>query len=87
MLVPSLGKMHMKYVFHNKLKMIIFHDQETLSLNFKSSRSQIFLKIGVLRSFPIFTRKHPCCSYFLIKFQTWRSAIVLKRDSKAGVFL
>ena len=28
--------------------MIIFHDQKTLSLNFKSSRWQIFFKIGVL---------------------------------------
>ena len=35
------------HVFHNKLR-TIFHDQKTLSLNFKSSGSQIFFKIGVL---------------------------------------
>ena len=46
--------MHNKYVFHNKFRMIIFHDQKTLSLNFKSSRSQMFFKIGVLENFAIF---------------------------------
>ena len=35
-LVQSLNKMHMKYVLHNKFRMMIFHDQKALSLNFKS---------------------------------------------------
>ena len=50
-LLQSLNKMHRKYVFHNKFRMIIFHDQKTFSLNFKSSRSQMFFKIDVLRKF------------------------------------
>ena len=32
---------YVKHVFHNKFRMI-FHDQKTLSLNFKSNRSLIF---------------------------------------------
>ena len=62
-------------------------NQKTLSLNFKSSRSQMFFKIGVLKNFAIFAGKHLCWSYFLIKLQAWRFAILLKRDSNTGVFL
>ena len=54
-LVQSLNKMHIKYVFHNKFRIIIFHDQKSLSLNFKSSRSKMFFKIAVLKNFAIFT--------------------------------
>ena len=54
-LVQSLDKMHMTYVFHNKFRMIIFHDQKTLSLNFKNNRSQMFFKIDVLKNFAMFT--------------------------------
>ena len=46
-LVQSLNKMHMKYVLHNKFRMIIFHDQKALSLNFKSSHLRMFFKIDV----------------------------------------
>ena len=35
---------------------------------FRSSRSQMFFKIGVLENCAIFTRKHLCWSLFLIKF-------------------
>ena len=35
----------------------------------RSSRSQMFFKIGVLRNFKIFTGKHLCQSLFLIKLQ------------------
>ena len=35
----------------------------------RSSRSQMFLKIDVLRNFASFTRKHLCWSLFLIKLQ------------------
>ena len=30
-LMQSLNKMHMKYVFHNKFRKIMFHDQKALS--------------------------------------------------------
>ena len=56
--------MHMKYVFHNKFSMIIFHDQKTLSLDFKSSSSQMFFKIGVFKKFAIFTEKHLWWIYY-----------------------
>ena len=48
----------MKYDFHNEFRMIISNDQKTLSISFKSRRSQMFFKIGVLRNFVTFTRKH-----------------------------
>ena len=35
----------------------------------RSSHSQMFLKIDVLRNFASFTRKHLCWSLFLIKLQ------------------
>ena len=36
---------------------------------FRSSRSQMFFKIGVLKNFAIFIAKHLSCSLFLIKLQ------------------
>ena len=53
----------------------------------RSSRSQIFFKIGVLKKFAKFTRKLPCWSLFLITLQAWKPAILLKGDSNTGVFL
>ena len=47
----------------------------------RSSRSQMFFRIGVLKNFAIFTGKHLCRSLFLIKLQCWRPATLLKRDS------
>ena len=37
----------------------------------RSSRSQIFFKIGVLKSFAVFTGKYLCWSLFLIKLQVF----------------
>ena len=37
--------------------------------SFRSCRSQMFFKKGVLKNFANFTGKHLCCSLFLIKFQ------------------
>ena len=42
---------------------------------FRSSRSQMFFKIGVLKNFANFARKQP------------RPATLLKRDSKTGAFV
>ena len=36
----------------------------------RSSRSQMFCKIGVFKSFANFTRKQPCLSLFLTKLQS-----------------
>ena len=37
----------------------------------RSSHSQIFFKIGILKNFSNFTGKHLCRSFFLTKLQTW----------------
>ena len=42
-LAPSLNKVRMKYVLHNKFRMIIFHDIKALPLIFKSSRLWLFI--------------------------------------------
>ena len=47
---------------------------------FRSSFSQMFFKIGVLKNFAIITGNHPCWRLFLIKLQVWRC-------SNTGVFL
>ena len=43
--------------------------------SFRSSHSQMFFKIGVLKNVTIFTGKHQCWNLFLIKL---RSAILVK---------
>ena len=53
----------------------------------RSSRVQMFFKLGVLADFAIFTGKHLCWSLFLIKLKVFRAVILLKRDSNTGVFL
>ena len=53
----------------------------------RSSRSQMFFKIAVLKIFAIFTGKHLCWSLFLIKLQPWRPTTLLLIDSNTGVFL
>ena len=53
----------------------------------RSSRSQMFFKIGVLKNFVIFTAKYLCWDLFSIKLQACRAATLLKRDSNRGVFL
>ena len=51
---------------------------------FSSSRSQIFLKSGVLKYFANFTGKH-YAGVFVIKLQDLVLAVLLKRDSNTGV--
>ena len=53
----------------------------------RSSRSQMFFKIGVLSTFPNFTKKDQCWNLFYIKLQAWKPATLLKRDSNTSVFL
>ena len=69
------------------LNVILDYLQNWQSGNFKSSRLQMFSKIGALKNFAIFPGKHLCQSCLLIKLQAWRSGISLKRDSNTGVFL
>ena len=51
----------------------------------QKQRSQLFLKISVLKNFTIFQGKHLCWSLFLIKLQAWTA--LLKRGSNAGISL
>ena len=59
----------------------------SMKLLYRSSRLQMFLKIGVLTDFAIFTGKHLCWSLCWIKLQTWPTAALWKRDSNTVVFL
>ena len=57
------------------------------SRNCRSSCSQIFIKISVLKNFAIFTGKHRCWSPFLRTLQVLNPANLLKGDSNTGFFL
>ena len=48
----------------------------------RSSRLQMFFKLGVLENFRIFTGKHQSWSLLLIKLQDFRYAALSKRVSK-----
>ena len=66
----------------------LWQTEESLwNLLCRSSRSQMFFKIGALKTFAIFTAKHLCWSLFLMKLQAWRAATLSKRDSNTSVFL
>ena len=54
---------------------------------YKNSRSQMFFGTGALKNFAMLTVKHLCWSFFLIKLQTFKHTILLKRDSNIGAFL
>ena len=47
----------------------------------------MFFKIGILKNFAIFTRKHLCWSLYLTKLQTCRPVTYLKSNSNTVVFL
>ena len=46
--------------------------------------TEVFYKKTVLINFTIFTGIHLCWCLFLIKLQSWRSSILLKRDPNTG---
>ena len=62
-LIILLGTLFLD-IYLQKL-IISFHDKII-----RSSRWQMFFKIGVLKNFAIFTEKHLCWSLFLIMLQT-----------------
>ena len=53
----------------------------------RSSLSQMFFKMSVLKNIAIFTGKHLYWSLFLIKLQVPGFATLLKRDFDTGAFL
>ena len=52
---------------------------ENQGLPFISSRSKMFFKVGILKSYAILKGKNLRWSFVLIKFQSFRSATLLKR--------
>ena len=52
----------------------------------RSSRSQQFFKIGVLKNLSILARNHLCWSLFLIRLQVWRPAFLLKKRFQRRCF-
>ena len=52
--------------------------------SYKSSRSQMFFKKGVLKNFTILTRKHLCWNLFVIQLQSSSPATILKSNSSTG---
>ena len=49
---------------------------------YRSSRSQMYFRIGALKDFAMFTEKYLCWGLFLINIQAWRPATLLRRDSE-----
>ena len=54
--------------------------ERTVLGQFRSNRLQMFLKIGVLKDFAIFTGKPLCWNFFLIHLQSQRSATSLRTE-------
>ena len=53
-----------------------FHEEDDDII--RSSSSQLFLKISVLKNFAILTGKRLCCGLFLIKLLGFRHATLFK---------
>ena len=51
----------------------------------RNSYQRCFVKKGVLKNFAIFTGKHMCWSFFLIKLRAFRTATLLKKNSSTDV--
>ena len=60
----------------------IFHHHTSDISDCRSSRWQMFFRIGVLKNFAIFTGKRLYCSCFVIKLQAFRSRTLLKETPR-----
>ena len=74
------GRRYKHHLFFRKKYGSWMHDN-------RSSRSQMFFKMGVPKNFAIFTKKHMCWNLFLLRLQPWRPTTLLKKDSNTGIFL
>ena len=76
-------------IFCYRRVVLVFFTSSTSQPYFlcRSSRSQMFFKIGIPKNFADFTAKHLCWNLFLIMLQAFRSSVLLKSDSNKGVFL
>ena len=59
--------------------MLFVHVGKRSSETLRSSRSQMFFKIGVLKSFSIFAKKHLCSSFFFNKAEGLKACIFIKK--------
>ena len=59
---PTIKKGHIIRLLHTIFKLLCFNKvlKFLVLFTFRSSHSQMFFKIGVLKNFPIFTEKHLC---------------------------
>ena len=57
------------------------------TMNNKKQPPEVFYKKASLKNFSIFTGKHLCLRFFLIKLQVFSSATLLKRDFNTVLFL
>ena len=56
-----------------------FMEERSIPDKLRSSRLQMFFKIGVLETFTDFTGKHLCWSLFLIKLQAYACNFIKRR--------
>ena len=53
----------------------------------KSSHQQMFFKIGVLKNFALFTGKHLCWNFFLIKLQVCNFLVNIAKFLRTAFFI
>ena len=66
--------------------MLFVHVGKNSSETLRTSRSQIFFKIGVLKNFSMFAKKHLCASLFLIKLHARGPALLSKKRFQRRCF-
>ena len=79
------------YIYHVIIIVTGGFSKKIFFIIFRSSRTQIFFKTGVVRNFAIFTEKHLCWNLFLIKLQVlWPATLFQprpKNDFNTGDWL
>ena len=70
----------------NDQKILLPNEPQRSPVFVQKYSTEVFCKKGFSK-FANFTGKHLCWSLFLIKFQVFRPATLLKRDSNTGVFM
>ena len=79
-LLCTLSRSHLVQIVP-PLFVIVFSDEAN-----RSSLSQMFFKIGILKNLTNFIKKYQCWSIFLTRLQAWRPVTLLKRDSTKVFF-
>ena len=82
-LTDGVYKYH-TYSIRHKIKTL---QMKPFKIVYRGCTSQMFFKVSLLWNTPIFTGKQLCWTLFLITFQAFRPATLLKSGSNTGVFL